>query len=92
MLPEQLLPVPAGSPTVLAGGKASGSAPRAMEHWAPQLQFLAFPLGAVPATGFLKQSGINIDSKGFIVVNKVSRGKAPVGRESRRGWVSSAGG
>lgn len=30
------------------------------------------PTGAVPATGFLKQSGINIDSKGFIVVNKVS--------------------
>ncbi|KAF4795108.1 Apoptosis-inducing factor 3 [Turdus rufiventris] len=27
-------------------------------------------VGAVPATGFLKQSGINIDSKGFIVVNK----------------------
>lgn len=27
--------------------------------------------GSVPATGFLKQSGINMDSKGFITVNKV---------------------
>lgn len=42
-----------------------------------------FPPGAVPATGFLKQSGINIDSKGFIVVNKVSPGAAPV--EGRAG-------
>lgn len=29
------------------------------------------PTGSVPATGFLKQSGINMDSKGFITVNKV---------------------
>lgn len=35
-------------------------------------QPLPSPAGAVPATSFLKQSGINIDSKGFIVVNKVS--------------------
>lgn len=27
--------------------------------------------GSVPATGFLKQSGIHTDSKGFITVNKV---------------------
>lgn len=27
--------------------------------------------GSVPATGFLKQSGIHLDSKGFITVNKV---------------------
>uniref|UniRef100_A0A3Q2V7Q6 AIF family member 3 n=1 Tax=Haplochromis burtoni TaxID=8153 RepID=A0A3Q2V7Q6_HAPBU len=26
--------------------------------------------GSVPATGFLKQSGIHLDSKGFIIVNK----------------------
>lgn len=38
---------------------------------------LPSPTGAVPATGFLKQSGINIDSKGFIVVNKVSVGSSP---------------
>lgn len=35
-----------------------------------------FLAGASPATGFLKQSGINIDSKGFIVVNKVNTVKA----------------
>lgn len=29
------------------------------------------PLGAVPATGFLRQSGIALDSRGFIPVNKV---------------------
>lgn len=29
------------------------------------------PVGSVPATGFLKQSGIHMDSKGFITVNKV---------------------
>ncbi|XP_050174356.1 apoptosis-inducing factor 3 isoform X11 [Myiozetetes cayanensis] len=34
-------------------------------------------LGAVPATGFLKQSGINIDSKGFIVVNKMMQTNIP---------------
>lgn len=28
-------------------------------------------VGSVPATGFLKQSGIHMDSKGFITVNKV---------------------
>lgn len=27
--------------------------------------------GSVPATGFLKQSGVHVDSKGFIPVNKV---------------------
>lgn len=27
--------------------------------------------GSVPATGFLKQSGLHMDSKGFITVNKV---------------------
>lgn len=30
-------------------------------------------LGAVPATGFLRQSGIGLDSRGFIPVNKVGR-------------------
>ncbi|KAK2523090.1 Aifm3 [Columba guinea] len=34
-------------------------------------------VGAVPATGFLKQSGINIDSKGFIVVNKMMQTNIP---------------
>uniref|UniRef100_A0A8C3L2V1 Apoptosis inducing factor mitochondria associated 3 n=1 Tax=Chrysolophus pictus TaxID=9089 RepID=A0A8C3L2V1_CHRPC len=34
-------------------------------------------IGAVPATGFLKQSGINIDSKGFIVVNKMMQTNIP---------------
>lgn len=29
------------------------------------------PAGSVPATGFLKQSGVHMDSKGFITVNKV---------------------
>lgn len=29
------------------------------------------PAGSIPATGFLKQSGIHMDSKGFITVNKV---------------------
>lgn len=43
----------------------------------PCHQPLPSPTGAVPATGFLKQSGINIDSKGFIVVNKVSAGNSP---------------
>lgn len=33
---------------------------------------LAPPAGSVPATGFLKQSGIHMDSRGFITVNKVS--------------------
>lgn len=28
-------------------------------------------VGAVPATGFLRQSGIGLDSRGFIPVNKV---------------------
>ncbi|OPJ66304.1 apoptosis-inducing factor 3 isoform C [Patagioenas fasciata monilis] len=34
-------------------------------------------VGAVPATGFLKQSGINIDSKGFIMVNKMMQTNIP---------------
>ncbi|XP_074828688.1 apoptosis-inducing factor 3 isoform X1 [Natator depressus] len=34
-------------------------------------------IGASPATGFLKQSGINIDSKGFIVVNKMMQTNTP---------------
>lgn len=29
--------------------------------------------GSVPATGFLKQSGIHMDSRGFITVNKACR-------------------
>lgn len=29
------------------------------------------PAGRVPATGFVKQSGLHMDSKGFITVNKV---------------------
>lgn len=33
---------------------------------------LAPPTGSVPATGFLKQSGIHMDSRGFITVNKVA--------------------
>ncbi|XP_060105762.1 apoptosis-inducing factor 3 isoform X5 [Heteronotia binoei] len=34
-------------------------------------------IGATPATGFLKQSGINMDSKGFIVVNKMMQTNFP---------------
>ncbi|XP_073169051.1 apoptosis-inducing factor 3 isoform X3 [Lepidochelys kempii] len=34
-------------------------------------------IGASPATGFLKQSGINMDSKGFIVVNKMMQTNIP---------------
>ncbi|XP_061458537.1 apoptosis-inducing factor 3 isoform X3 [Rhineura floridana] len=34
-------------------------------------------IGAMPATGFLKQSGINVDSKGFIVVNKMMQASVP---------------
>ncbi|XP_075289954.1 apoptosis-inducing factor 3 isoform X1 [Opisthocomus hoazin] len=34
-------------------------------------------VGAVPATGFLKQSGISIDSKGFVVVNKMMQTNIP---------------
>lgn len=49
-------------------------------------QLLPSPAGAVPATGFLKQSGINIDSKGFIVVNKVSMGQPlPAGEQEELG-------
>lgn len=48
----------------------------------PREQPVSSPAGAVPATGFLKQSGINIDSKGFIVVNKVSVGAAPASRRA----------
>lgn len=40
-------------------------------------------LGAVPATGFLRQSGIGLDSRGFIPVNKV--GLDDVGRHDA-GW------
>lgn len=40
--------------------------------------------GAVPATGFLRQSGIGLDSRGFIPVNKVGLGE--VGRELDWGW------
>lgn len=29
------------------------------------------PAGSGPATGFLKQSGVHVDSKGFVPVNKV---------------------
>lgn len=29
------------------------------------------PAGSVPATDFLKQSSIHMDSKGFVTVNKV---------------------
>ena len=47
------------------------------EHSGPVLP------GAVPATGFLRQSGISLDSRGFIPVNKVRPlgqvGKLPVG-------------
>lgn len=35
------------------------------------LKSVSSPAGSVPATGFLKQSGIHMDSKGFITVNKV---------------------
>lgn len=37
----------------------------------PLLLYVSSPAGSVPATGFLKQSGIHMDSKGFITVNKV---------------------
>lgn len=32
----------------------------------------ASPAGSVPVTGFLKQSGIHMDSRSFITVNKVA--------------------
>ena len=40
--------------------------------------------GAVPATGFLRQSGISLDSRGFIPVNKVG----PLGQVGKLlvGW------
>ncbi|XP_005391885.1 PREDICTED: apoptosis-inducing factor 3 isoform X4 [Chinchilla lanigera] len=34
-------------------------------------------IGAVPATGFLKQSGIGLDSRGFIPVNKMMQTNVP---------------
>ncbi|KAJ7309591.1 hypothetical protein JRQ81_007644 [Phrynocephalus forsythii] len=34
-------------------------------------------IGAIPTTGFLKQSGIHIDSRGFIVVNKMMQASVP---------------
>ncbi|XP_035122766.1 apoptosis-inducing factor 3 isoform X5 [Callithrix jacchus] len=34
-------------------------------------------IGAVPATGFLKQSGISLDSRGFIPVNKMMQTNVP---------------
>ncbi|XP_075390505.1 apoptosis-inducing factor 3 isoform X1 [Tenrec ecaudatus] len=34
-------------------------------------------IGAVPATGFLKQSGISLDSRGFIPVNKMMQTSVP---------------
>lgn len=40
--------------------------------------------GAVPATGFLRQSGISLDSRGFIPVNKVELGG--LGRLLGWGW------
>jgi hypothetical protein len=42
-------------------------------------------LGAVPATGFLRQSGIGLDSRGFIPVNKV--GLDEVGRMRGGAWL-----
>lgn len=42
-------------------------------------------LGAVPATGFLRQSGIGLDSRGFIPVNKV--GLDEVGRMLGGAWL-----
>ena len=36
---------------------------------------LLFGAGATPATSFLKQSGVHLDSKGYIVVNKVGPAK-----------------
>lgn len=44
--------------------------------------------GAVPATGFLRQSGIGLDSRGFIPVNKVGLG---VGRWARCWWRVAGG-
>uniref|UniRef100_A0A9L0K7V3 AIF family member 3 n=1 Tax=Equus asinus TaxID=9793 RepID=A0A9L0K7V3_EQUAS len=41
-------------------------------------------IGAVPATGFLRQSGISLDSRGFIPVNKVELGG--LGRLLGWGW------
>lgn len=43
------------------------------------------PLGAVPATGFLRQSGIGLDARGFIPVNKV--GLDEVGRMLGGAWL-----
>ena len=74
------LPFPWGRRVVRAGGGllASGSASRGCaDAQLPHQQPLPSPAGAVPATGFLKQSGISIDSKGFVVVNKVSPGGSP---------------
>lgn len=46
-------------------------------------------LGAVPATGFLRQSGIGLDSRGFIPVNKV--GLDEVGRVGLgHGWTTTS--
>lgn len=44
-------------------------------------------LGAVPATGFLRQSGIGLDSRGFIPVNKVGLDKA--GRMLGGAWLDN---
>lgn len=47
-----------------------------LEGWRGGLPYLtrrciSSSAGSVPASGFLKQSGIHLDSKGFITVNKV---------------------
>lgn len=57
----------------------------AKEGWNQSVDMAAsILLGAVPATGFLRQSGIGLDSRGFIPVNKV--GLSRVGRVLGWGW------
>lgn len=52
------------------GGHIGSGQGETREQKAPLLS------GAVPATGFLRQSGIDLDSRGFIPVNKVGLGGA----------------
>lgn len=80
-VPEQPAAVPLGRMGCLGEGGSAGlrvsPSQGCRDARLPHQLPLPSPTGAVPATGFLKQSGINIDSKGFIVVNKVSLGGGP---------------
>ncbi|KAM8816453.1 apoptosis-inducing factor 3 isoform 1-T3 [Rhynchonycteris naso] len=83
-------PSPHSQPLSIPSALCPGAGPTCSPTYSPQLKEVVLKsskvvradvcvvgIGAVPSTGFLRQSGISLDSRGFIPVNKMMQTNVP---------------